>query len=157
MATVEVGCDGRFVRHGWIHGDYMLILNSTQIYNWLNGWMYKNTASNGGLFHLGARLALYTKNDTYAQWAEKAYDWMAASPLLQPGDGTVNDGTSMQTTPMCKDADHTQWTYNYGIMIAGAAYVSNSNMTIRHIVLMHADVQLHKWCRQVEDSIDEFH
>jgi hypothetical protein len=24
---------------------------------------------------------------------------------------------------MCKDADHTQWTYNYGIMIAGASYV----------------------------------
>ncbi|KAH3953610.1 mannan endo-1,6-alpha-mannosidase [Parastagonospora nodorum] len=96
-----------------------------QIYPWLKGWKYKNTASNGGLFHLGARLAMYTKNDTYALWAEKAYDWMAASPLLNPEDGTVNDGTSIETTPMCKDADHTQWTYNYGIMIAGTAYMYN--------------------------------
>lgn len=93
-----------------------------QIYPWLNGWTYKNMASNGGLFHLGARLAVYTKNDTYAQWAEKAFTWMSNSPLL-PGDGTVNDGTSITTDPPCKDADTTQWTYNYGIMIAGAAYV----------------------------------
>jgi hypothetical protein len=68
---------------------------------------------------------MYTKNDTYAIWAEKVFDWMSESPLL-PGDGTVNDGTSMETTPMCKDADHTQWTYNYGIMIAGTAYVKQT-------------------------------
>lgn len=66
---------------------------------------------------------MYTKNETYAMWADKVFDWMSQSPLL-PGDGTVNDGTDMLTVPMCKDADHTQWTYNYGIMIAGAAYVS---------------------------------
>jgi 3-methylcrotonyl-CoA carboxylase beta subunit len=93
-----------------------------QIYPWLNGWTYKNTASNGGLFHLGARLAMYTKNDTYARWAEKAFDWMAQSPIL-PGDGQVYDGTSITTNPPCHDADQTPWTYNYGIMIAGAAYV----------------------------------
>ncbi|KAH8725482.1 carboxyl transferase domain-containing protein [Phaeosphaeriaceae sp. PMI808] len=95
-----------------------------QIYPWLNGWKYKNTASNGGLFHLGARLAMYTKNESYALWAEKAFDWMSQSPLL-PGDGTVNDGTGIETTPQCKDADPTQWTYNYGIMIAGSAYMYN--------------------------------
>jgi predicted alpha-1,6-mannanase (GH76 family) len=97
-------------------------MSPLQIFPWLKGWKYKNTASNGGLFHLGARLAMYTKNDTYAKWAEKSFDWMSQSPLLQ-ADGTINDGTSMETSPMCKDADHTQWTYNYGIMIAGAAYV----------------------------------
>ncbi|RYN19637.1 Mannan endo-1,6-alpha-mannosidase [Alternaria arborescens] len=95
-----------------------------QIYPWLNGWTYKNTASNGGLFHLGARLAMYTKNDTYARWAEKAFDWMAQSPIL-PGDGQVYDGTSITTNPPCHDADQTPWTYNYGIMIAGAAYMYN--------------------------------
>ncbi|OAL51730.1 hypothetical protein IQ07DRAFT_620447 [Pyrenochaeta sp. DS3sAY3a] len=95
-----------------------------QIYQWLNGWTYKNTASNGGLFHLGARLAMYTKNDTYAVWAEKAFDWMAQSPIL-PGDGQVYDGTSMTTDPPCSKADQTPWTYNYGIMIAGAAYMYN--------------------------------
>lgn len=95
-----------------------------QIYPWLNGWTYKNTASNGGLFHLGARLAMFTRNDTYAVWAEKAYDWMNDSHLLDD-DGTVNDGMSMTTNPPCKEADRTPWTYNYGIMIAGAAYMYN--------------------------------
>ncbi|KAH9861372.1 hypothetical protein J1614_011118 [Plenodomus biglobosus] len=95
-----------------------------QIFPWLNGWNYKNTASNGGLFHLGARLAMYTKNDTYALWAEKAFDWLSQSPIL-PGDGQVYDGTSITTNPPCKDADMTPWTYNYGIMIAGAAYMYN--------------------------------
>jgi predicted alpha-1,6-mannanase (GH76 family) len=107
----------------WIDRETHTDSAALQVFHWLNGWKYKNTASNGGFFHLGARLAMYTKNDTYAIWAEKVFDWMSESPLL-PGDGTVNDGTSMDTTPMCKDADHTQWTYNYGIMIAGTAYVS---------------------------------
>jgi predicted alpha-1,6-mannanase (GH76 family) len=107
----------------WIDRETHTDSVALQVFHWLNGWKYKNTASNGGFFHLGARLAMYTKNDTYAIWAEKVFDWMSESPLL-PGDGTVNDGTSMDTTPMCKDADHTQWTYNYGIMIAGTAYVS---------------------------------
>ncbi|KAJ4332051.1 hypothetical protein N0V87_008672 [Didymella glomerata] len=95
-----------------------------QIYPWLNGWTYKNTASNGGLFHLGARLAMFTQNDTYAEWAEKAYDWMDGSALLED-DGTVNDGMSMMTNPPCKEADRTPWTYNYGMIIAGAAYMYN--------------------------------
>jgi 3-methylcrotonyl-CoA carboxylase beta subunit len=74
-------------------------------------------------------LALYTKNETYFKWAEKAFDWMSQSPLL-PGDGTVNDGTAITTDPPCKDADKTQWTYNYGIMIAGAAYVRSDLSSI---------------------------
>lgn len=101
-----------------------------QIYPFLNGWTYKNTASNGGLFHLGARLAMYTKNDTYAEWAEKAFDWMDDSALLVD-DGTVYDGMSMTSTPPCKDIVGNQWTYNYGIMIAGAAYVRPGRSTLR--------------------------
>jgi predicted alpha-1,6-mannanase (GH76 family) len=140
MEIVGAECDGRLVRHEEADEEHMLIRMLIQIYPWLNGWKYKNTASNGGLFHLGARLAMYTKNDTYAVWAEKAYDWMAASPLLQPPDGTVNDGTSLETIPMCKDADHTQWTYNYGILIAGTAYVCEWSIKAETIVLMFADV-----------------
>lgn len=100
-----------------------------QIYPWLNGWTYKNTASNGGLFHLGARLALFTNNNTYAEWAERAYDWMDNSALLED-DGTVNDGMDMTTNPPCKEADRNSWTYNYGVMIAGTAYVRVSSFPL---------------------------
>jgi predicted alpha-1,6-mannanase (GH76 family) len=92
-----------------------------QIYQWLGGYTYKNTAANGGMFQLGARLAKYTGNKTYADWAEKAYNWMENTPLIAK-DFQVNDG--MEGLKGCVDADHTQWTYNYGIMIGGAAYVS---------------------------------
>lgn len=127
-----------------------------QIFPWLNGWMYKNTASNGGLFHLGARLAMYTKNDTYAKWAEKAYDWMAQSPIL-PGNGTVMDGTNIASNPPCSKADPTQWTYNYGIMIAGAAYVSLIWSARRKQLLTHSDVQLHQRGREMENRPDPIH
>ncbi|KAF2634503.1 glycosyl hydrolase family 76 protein [Massarina eburnea CBS 473.64] len=94
-----------------------------QIYQWLPGWNYKNLASNGGFFQLGARLALYTGNDTYAQKAVEIYDWLANTvPLITP-DYKVYDGTDVLKN--CTDYDRNQWTYNYGILIGGCAYMYN--------------------------------
>lgn len=92
-----------------------------QIYQWLPGYDYKNLASNGGFFQLSARLALYTGNDTYAQKAVEIYDWLANTSPLISKDYHVYDGSDAKKN--CSDADHSQWTYNYGIMIGGAAYV----------------------------------
>ncbi|KAF2264122.1 putative cell wall glycosyl hydrolase Dfg5 [Lojkania enalia] len=100
-----------------------------QIYQWLDGYNYKNMASNGGMFQLGARLAKYTGNDTYAKYAEMAFDWLIQSPLLTT-DWQVYDGTDVLKG--CKDADQMQWTYNYGIIVGGAAYMynyTNANQT----------------------------
>ncbi|OCK85630.1 glycoside hydrolase family 76 protein [Lepidopterella palustris CBS 459.81] len=93
-----------------------------QIYTFNNGYDYKNTAANGGLFQLGARLAKYTGNQTYADWANKAYDWLAQSPLLTSSYQVYDGSNSLKN---CTDADQLQWTYNYGIMIGGAAYMYN--------------------------------
>ncbi|KAK8188432.1 glycosyl hydrolase family 76-domain-containing protein [Phyllosticta capitalensis] len=112
-----------------------------QIFTFNNGYDYKNTISNGGFFQLAARLARYTGNATYGEWAEKMWDWMADSPLMMAANGaattgaggtpaTLNiyDGTS--TSGNCSEADHLQWTYNYGTLIAGSAYMYNfSNST----------------------------
>jgi predicted alpha-1,6-mannanase (GH76 family) len=76
------------------------------------------------MFQLGARLAKYTGNKTYADWAERSYDWLAKSPML-PGDGQIYDGTDVLKE--CIDPERTPWTYNYGIMIGGAAYVRSSS------------------------------
>lgn len=91
-----------------------------QIYQWLPGWNYKNLASNGGMFQLGARLALYTGNDSYAKHAEDAFNWMISTPLITD-DWQIYDG--MDVLKNCTEADRSQWTYNYGIIIGGAAYV----------------------------------
>lgn len=94
-----------------------------QIFSFNAGWEYKNTVSNGGFFQLAARLARYTQNETYVEWAEQMWDWWAASPLLDEANWQINDGSS--TVLNCTDASQIQWTYNYGIFIAGAAYLYN--------------------------------
>jgi mannan endo-1,6-alpha-mannosidase len=105
-----------------------------QIYWWNQGFTYKNTISNGGFFQLAARLARYTGNSTYADWANKMYDWMESTPVLQDNGGSieVNDGTSI--TNNCSDANKMQWTYNYGTMISGAAYMFNM---VRQIIPLY--------------------
>jgi mannan endo-1,6-alpha-mannosidase len=50
-----------------------------QIFPFNKGYDYKNSISNGCLFHLAARLARYTGNETYATWAQTTFDWMQKS------------------------------------------------------------------------------
>lgn len=87
-----------------------------------NGYNYKNTISNGAFFNIAARLALYTSNKTYSDWAEKAYDWMndvgVISQTWQVFDGTWTDNNCTSHNPL-------QYTYNHGIIMYGAATMFN--------------------------------
>jgi mannan endo-1,6-alpha-mannosidase len=93
-----------------------------QIFSFNQGFTYKNSISNGCFFNLAARLALYTGNQTYADWAIKVYDWTSAIGLLTP-DYLVYDGTHLEDN--CSKQDRTQWTYNNGIFMLGAAAMYN--------------------------------
>ncbi|KAJ4295229.1 hypothetical protein N0V90_007240 [Kalmusia sp. IMI 367209] len=88
------------------------------------GYNYKNSISNGAAFALGARLAHFTGNQTYADWAEKIYDWEKKVGLI--GDNfEVFDGTDDKSN--CKEvADKTEWTYNNAMMIHGSAFMAAS-------------------------------
>ena len=70
---------------------------------------------------LASRLARYTGNQTYIDWATKEYEWFVSSQLYENGTFTINDGTSIDNG--CTDADHTQWSYNYGFYIGGLAFL----------------------------------
>lgn len=94
-----------------------------QIWNWEAGFTMKNSISNGGLFQLAARLARYTYNDTYAEWAEKIWNWTIASPLIDTTTWEVGDSVSMGDN--CTTVDATRWSYNYGTYLSGAAYMYN--------------------------------
>jgi mannan endo-1,6-alpha-mannosidase len=87
------------------------------------GYNYKNSISNGAAFALGARLARFTGNQTYADWAEKIYDWEKQVGLI--GDKfEVFDGTDDKSN--CKEvADKTEWTYNNAMMIHGSAFMAS--------------------------------
>ncbi|KAK5730525.1 hypothetical protein LTR15_000462 [Elasticomyces elasticus] len=90
------------------------------------GYNYKNTVANGGFFQLASRLARFTGNQTYVDWAEKEWDWFSQSVLFDNATFQVNDGSQINTAAnTCPDADHTQWSYNYGIFLVGLAYLSN--------------------------------
>ena len=54
-----------------------------QVYSFNAGYNLKNAIANGGNFQLSARLAYITGNTTYGDWAEKVYDWMSTSKLMQ--------------------------------------------------------------------------
>jgi mannan endo-1,6-alpha-mannosidase len=94
-----------------------------QIWPYQSGYTTKNAISNGGLFQLAARLALYTKNATYAEWAERIWDWSATTPLLKQKNWNIADSTTCET--QCTDHGDWQWTYNYGTYISGAGYMYN--------------------------------
>ncbi|XHF98409.1 hypothetical protein AWENTII_001962 [Aspergillus wentii] len=94
-----------------------------QIYPYQKGYTTKNAISNGGLFQLAARLAFYTTDQKYADWAEKIWDWSGKTPLLREDDWTIADTTTIEA--QCKDHGDLQWTYNYGTYLSGAAYMYN--------------------------------
>ncbi|KAJ5623862.1 CAZyme family GH76 [Penicillium lagena] len=94
-----------------------------QIWPWQDGYTTKNAISNGGLFQLAARLARFTSNHTYADWAERIWDWSATTPLLSEAGWTIADTTSCAS--QCTDHGDFQWSYNYGTYISGAAYMYN--------------------------------
>ncbi|KAK3502818.1 glycosyl hydrolase family 76-domain-containing protein [Neurospora crassa] len=84
------------------------------------GYDYKNSISNGIFFNLGARLARYTGNETYAHHARKTWDWMMAVGLMTE-DGNVYDGA--HTGVNCTDVFKAQFSYNAAIFLQGAAFM----------------------------------
>lgn len=93
-----------------------------QIFAWNKGYDYKNSISNGGFFQLAARLARYTGNQTYADWADKSWNWMIDIKLMTP-DYRVYDGANIDKN--CTAPSELQWTYNVGTMLMGAANMYN--------------------------------
>lgn len=95
-----------------------------QIFTFNNGYNYKNSISNGCFFNIAARLARYTGNQTYANWAARIWDWQVSVDLITP-QGHVYDGASVAGSDNCTKHDMVQWSYNAGIFMHGAAVMYN--------------------------------
>ncbi|KAI9826983.1 MAG: hypothetical protein M1819_007077 [Sarea resinae] len=93
-----------------------------QIFTFNTGYNYKNSISNGCFFNLAARLAKYTGNDTYTDWAERTWDWVTSVGLIDH-NYYIYDGSD--DTMNCSQVDHLQWTYNAGVYLLGAAAMYN--------------------------------
>lgn len=97
------------------------------------GFHLKNSISNGALMQIAARLARYTKDDTYADWATKIWDWMWSVKLIDNVNYSVYDNADAGVPGAelnCTSIDRSQWTYNAGTVLVSAAtmynYVSTS-------------------------------
>ena len=96
-----------------------------QIFTFNNGFNYKNSISNGCFFNIAARLARYTGNETYAEWAAKVFDWEEKAGLIT-SEYHVQDGIHIDpNTKVCSEVDAAQWSYNAGIYLHGAAVMYN--------------------------------
>lgn len=88
-----------------------------------NGYNYKNSIANGCFFNIGARLARYTKNETYAKWAEETWDWMENVGYISSKDDAIYDGAHVETN--CTDINKAEFSYNNAVFTLGAAYMYN--------------------------------
>lgn len=93
-----------------------------QIFTFNNGYNYKNSISNGCFFNLASRLAAYTGNTTYQDWANKAWDWSYEIGLISQ-QYAIYDGTD--DTQNCTEMNHIQWTYNSGVWTYGSSIMWN--------------------------------
>ncbi|KAH6892304.1 glycoside hydrolase [Thelonectria olida] len=93
-----------------------------QIFTFNTGYNYKNSISNGCFFNIAARLARYTGNDTYSDWAAKIWKWEETVGLLT--DYKVYDGITVSDSN-CSSTDTAQWSYNAAIFLHGASVMYN--------------------------------
>lgn len=94
-----------------------------QIYEFNNGFTYRNTISNGCFFNLAARLYKYTDNSTYKDLAVKTWNWEGAIGLFDK-DLHFYDGADELNN--CTKIQQIQWTYNLGVHLSGAAAMWNA-------------------------------
>lgn len=97
-----------------------------QIFSWNSGYDYKNSISNGCLFHIAARLGRYTGGKGYFVAAERVWDWMNTAKFFDVVDGTfvIYDGSKIANN--CSTFTRIRWLYTYGIFLSGAAYMYNA-------------------------------
>ncbi|KAK9347014.1 glycoside hydrolase [Lipomyces starkeyi] len=96
-----------------------------QIFQFNNGYDYKNTISNAGLFMMAARLARYTDNSSYVDWAERTWNWTESVGFLDTESYYFYDGANTDVNCAKWNITKYQWTYNAGIFMAGSAYLYN--------------------------------
>lgn len=93
-----------------------------QIFQSNKGYDYRNSISNGAFLQISARLARFTGNKTYVDWAERTWDWMDGVGLIS-SNYQVFDGSD--DTINCTQLDHTQWTYNPAVLLYGTSLMAN--------------------------------
>ncbi|CCH46055.1 Mannan endo-1,6-alpha-mannosidase [Wickerhamomyces ciferrii] len=87
------------------------------------GYNYKATVANANLFQMSARLARLTGETKYVDSAKEIYNWILGSGLAHEGEWGIEVYDGSYTDDNCTDVTKVLWTYNYGVLLAGTAYL----------------------------------
>lgn len=79
--------------------------------------------ANGCFFNLAARLARFTGNETYSKRAEKTWDWLTTTGLIDDSTWAVYDGAHAEKN--CTDISKFQFSYPAALLIEGVAFMYN--------------------------------
>ncbi|KAH9208095.1 glycosyl hydrolase family 76-domain-containing protein [Leptodontidium sp. 2 PMI_412] len=93
-----------------------------QIFSFNNGYNYKNSISNGDFFQLASRLARFTGNTTYSDWASKVYNWTTSVGFIDDEYNVYDGADAIQN---CTSISKIQFSYVAGTYISGAAHMYN--------------------------------
>lgn len=102
--------------------------------------------ANGCFFNLGARLARYTGNDTYARYAEETWDWLWAVQYIDHNNWLVYDGA--HDVSNCTDVVKATYSYNAGVLLQGAAFMYDyvsfkaSKLSVDNVVTRLSDISI---------------
>lgn len=72
---------------------------------------------------MGARLARFTGNATYAEHSERTWDWLTGVDLVDNKTMAVFDGARVDAN--CTDVNKIQWSVNVALLTEGAAFMYN--------------------------------
>ncbi|PPJ54426.1 hypothetical protein CBER1_07385 [Cercospora berteroae] len=108
-----------------------------QIFSFNNGYNYKNSVSTLSFAQLGARLARFTGNTTYSDWADRSLTWLQEIGLFELPSGQASSETSNASNRIaiydgtddltnCSEINHIEWTQNAGLLLSTSAYASNA-------------------------------
>ena len=95
-----------------------------QIFTFNLGYDYKNSLSNGNFMQLAARLAHYTGNQTYRDWAQRTSEWSLNVGIIDKSSYAVWDGLAVGGN--CSKPNHVQWTASLATYLSGYAYLFNA-------------------------------
>ena len=87
------------------------------------GYDYKNTIANACFMNIGARLARYTGNQSYANSASQTWDWLWKVNYIDHDTYSVYDGGHVEK--QCKDIGKTTFGANGAVLIQAVAYMYN--------------------------------
>jgi mannan endo-1,6-alpha-mannosidase len=95
--------------------------------------------ANACFFNIGARIARYTGNETYARIAEETWDWVWDVNYIDHETWLIYDGGHVEHN--CTDVNKLTFSYNPGIFLQGAAHLWN----------MTED---QKWADRIDNMLD---